>query len=86
MDDSAITCDEIIKSYDEETKTIPTSFNEKEATCKTQNFYILLALLLITIAFLIAISIYCYLIKYRAKQKHLLPFYDTNNELKQDLY
>ena len=29
-----------------------------------QNFYILLAFLLITIAFLIAISIYCYLIKY----------------------
>ena len=26
MDDSAITCDEIIDSYDEETKTIPTSF------------------------------------------------------------
>ena len=24
----------------------------------------------------------CYLIKYKAKQKHLLPFYVTNNELK----
>ena len=45
-----------------------------------RNFYILLAFLLITIA-LIAVSIYCYLIKYRAKQKHLLPFHDTNNEL-----
>ena len=29
MDDSAIICDEIIKSYDEEMKTIPTTFNEK---------------------------------------------------------
>ena len=48
-------------------------------------FYILLAFLLITIALLIAVSIYCYLIKYRAKQKHLLPFHDTNNELKQVL-
>ena len=38
--------------------------------------------LLITIALLIAVSIYCCLIKYRAKQKHLLPFHDTNNELK----
>ena len=63
MDDSAIMFDEIIESYDEETKTLPTDFNEKKATCKTQNFYILLAFLLITIALLI---------KYRAKRKHLL--------------
>ena len=49
MDDSAITCDEIIESYDKETKTIPTNFNEKKATCKKKNFYILLAFLLITI-------------------------------------
>ena len=28
MDDSAITCDEIIESYNEETKTILTNFNE----------------------------------------------------------
>ena len=74
MDDSAIMCDEIIESYDEETKTLPTNFNEKKATCKTQNFYILLAFLLITIALLIVVSIYCYLIKYRAKRKHLLHF------------
>ena len=51
MDDSAITCDEIIdtdaeaKSYhnatsnDEETKTTSTNFNEKSVTCKTQNLY-----------------------------------------------
>ena len=63
VDDSAILCDEIIESYDEET-----NFDEKEA------------FLLITIALLIAVSIYCYLIKYRAKQKHLLPFQVTNNE------
>ena len=64
MDDSMITCDEVIKSYDEKIKTIPTNFNEKKVTCKTQSFYILLAFLLITIALLIAVSIYCYLIKY----------------------
>ena len=28
------------------------------------------------------ISVYCYLIKYKAKQKQLLPFYVTNNKLK----
>ena len=64
MNGSAITCDEIIESYNEETKTIPANLNKKKATSKTQNFYILLAFLLITIALLIAVSIYCYLIKY----------------------
>ena len=68
MDDSAITCDKIIESDDEETKTIPTNFHERKVTCKTQNFYILLVFLLITIVLLIAVSIYCYLIKYQAKK------------------
>ena len=66
MDDSVITCDEVIESCDKETKTIPTNL---KAICKMQNFYILLAFLLNTIALLIAVNIYCYLIKYRAKQK-----------------
>ena len=44
MDDSVIMRDEVIESYDEETKTIPTNFNEKKATCKMQNFYILLVI------------------------------------------
>ena len=74
MDDSAITCDEVIVSYDKETKTIPANFTEKKAICETQNFYILPTLLSITTASLIAVSIYCYLIKYRAIQKHLLLF------------
>ena len=47
-----ITCDEVIDSYDEEI-----NFNEKNITCKTQNFYILLVFLLITITLLIAVSI-----------------------------
>ena len=81
MNDSAVTCDDVIKSYDEKT-----NFNGKKATCKTQNFYILLTFLLVTIELLIVVSIYCYLTKYRAKQKHLLPFHDTNNELREVLY
>ena len=36
---------------------VPTNFNEKKATCKTLNFYILVVFLLITIALLIAVSI-----------------------------
>ena len=72
MDNLTITCHEIIESYYEGIKTIPTNFNEKKATCRTQNFCISLAFLLITIALLIAVSIYSYLIKYRSKQKHLL--------------
>ena len=35
MYDSAITYDEIIEAYEEETKNISTNFNEKKITCKT---------------------------------------------------
>ena len=58
----------------------------KKKKRKTQNFYILLAFLLITIILLRVVSIYCYLIKYRAIQKYLLPFHVTNNELKEIMY
>ena len=71
MDDSVIKCDEIIDVEQ-------TNFNENNLTCKTQNFYVLLVFLLITIALFIAVSTYSYLIKYRAKQKHLLPFHGAN--------
>ena len=46
---------------------------------------VLLTFSLITITFLIAVSIYCQLIKYQVKQKHLLPFHVINNELKEIL-
>ena len=57
MDDSAITCDEIIESYKEdataklydETKTIPTNFNEKKkqpVKIKISIFYLHFYLLL----------------------------------------
>ena len=65
---------------------VPTNFNEKNIACKTQNFYILLAFLLINITLLIAVSIYCYLIKYWAKRKHLWSFHVTNDELKEVVY
>ena len=81
IDDSVVRCDEILESYNEET-----NFNERKATCKTQNLYISVAFFLITVALLIAVSSYCYLIKYRAKQKHLLPFNFTNNKLKEIIY
>ena len=92
MGDSAITCDEIIevdteaKSNNEETKTFSKSFNEKNITYKTQNFYILLTFLLIITTLLIAASIYCYLIIYWAKGKHLLPFHSKNNKSKKPIY
>ena len=71
-------CDEFI----EETKTVLTSFKEKR---KFQNLSIYLDLL-ITIALLIAVNIYYYLIKYWTKQKHLIPFHITNNKLRDVLY
>ena len=80
MGDSAITFDVVIdaetksyneakssyrtKSNDEETKNFPTDFNEKNITYKTQNIYVLLTFLLITNELVIAVTIYCYLIKY----------------------
>ena len=39
MDDLVITCDEVTDSYDEEIKTVPTNFNEKNITCKTKFLY-----------------------------------------------
>ena len=52
----------------EETKADTTNFNDKKIQfVKQNNFYILLAFLSISIALLIANSIYCYLIKYKAK-------------------
>ena len=73
MNDSASICDKIIQLFDKE-------------TCKMHSFYILLAFLLITMALLIAVSIYCYLIKYQSIQKHLLPFHISNNELRKTTY
>ena len=67
-----ITCNEIIELHNEETKPIPTNFNNKKAASKTQNFYILLKFLLIAIEILISLSIYCYLIKYQAKTKKFI--------------
>ena len=74
MNNSTITCDEIIESYNEETKKI----NEEKAAFKTQNFYILLAFLLITIALLTAVSIYCYLIKIE-QNKNIYYHFTTQN-------
>ena len=77
MDDSAIIYEEVTESYneevkatqnDEKTKTVLKIFHEKNVTCKTQNFYILVSFLLTTMVLLIAARIYCYLIKYPVKQ------------------
>ena len=81
MNDSAIICDEVKESYDE-----GTNFDQKKAISKTQNFYNLPVFVLITLSLLTAIGIYCYFIKYGAKQKHLLPFHFTNNKLKEIIY
>ena len=48
MDDSAIICDEVIESFDEdveaksyyEIKTIPTNFNEKKTNLQNAKFYL----------------------------------------------
>ena len=66
IDDSVITFGEITDTIKiVSTKTVPTKST-------LANFCILLAFLLITVALLMAVSIYP--IKYRSKQKHLLPY------------
>ena len=79
MDDSAITCDKIIESYQEETTTISNNFNEKKATCKTQNFYILLASSLTAVALLLAVSFHSYFIKY---QQNKNIYYHSTSQIR----
>ena len=78
--------DEEAKSNDEETKTVAKNLNEEKATSKMQNFYILLAFLLITVALLIAVSIYCYLIKYQANKNNYYHFTSQMTDLKDIIY
>ena len=53
-------------------------FQRKNVICKTQSFFTLLAFLLITLVLLIAVSIYCCLIK--SQTKNVLPFHGKNNK------
>ena len=85
MGGSAIRCDEIIDpdaevSNNEETKTIPTNFNEKNIIVKTKKKFFLLAFLLITKALLRALNVYCFLIKCQTKQKHMFKKTDCNTK------
>ena len=52
--DLVIICDTIIDT----SESVPVDFIEKKATCKMENFYILLVFLLITISLLIIVSVY----------------------------
>ena len=67
-------CQEIIDA--EEAKNIL-----KNVICEATSLYVLLAFSLITIALLIELSIEFCLIKYKTKQKHLLPYYVTIEKL-----
>ena len=78
-DEAKLNNPKLSPKYNEERKAIQTKLNEIVG-CKTRNFYVLFAFVLITEVLLTAVSIYFYLIKYRAKQ--LLPFHYTNNEIR----
>ena len=73
---ASIISDLVIKC-DEATKTVPTKTILTKNT--STNFYILLTFF---INYLV-INMYCYLMKYKSKQKHLLPYYITNDKLKE---
>ena len=64
-DDSVIIYDEIIEA----TKTVPTKVIPTKSTLyRVKDFYFLHTFLLITLALLIAVNIYCYLKKYSEKK------------------
>ena len=86
MGDQSIETTKIVSRKTVPTKTVPTNFNKKEIACKTKKFFILLTILLITVALLIAVSIYFYLIKYQTKQQHLLSYHVTKTKLKNVLF
>ena len=52
----------------------------ENSVSKTKKLCILFVFFLTTIALLIAVSIYCYLIKYKSKEKHLLPYCVANDK------
>ena len=68
MDDSAIICDEVIDTVVE--LNGQTIFFKKKATVKIK--ISIFAFFLIAIALLTAVSIYCYLVNFQRKRKHLL--------------
>ena len=59
----------VAKLYNAAKKTVSINFNKK-ANCKVKILYMLLALFLFTIPLLIAVNIYCCLIKPQLKQKY----------------
>ena len=59
-----------------QTKTLATGFNKN-------NLYVLLVFLLITISISTTVTIYCYIIKHRLEQEHLLPYYSASNSIKE---
>ena len=63
INDSVITCYEIIEG------TVTANFKRKKRNLWNAKFYVIVAFLLITIALLIVVNIYCYLRKYRTKTK-----------------
>ena len=78
MRDEVIHADAEAKSHNEETKTLL-----KNIISETKSLYILLAFLLTAIALLIAVGIYCYLIKYKQNKNAHYHFmsYLTNKEV-----
>ena len=70
MGDSEIMCDEMIESYNKEQKLFQQILMNRKQPIKCK-ISVLVPFFKITIALLIAVSIYCYLIKYQVKQKHL---------------
>ena len=85
MDDLVIMCYKIIDAATEAKSGGEAKLKNKETKNilkiklmkQKVSLFILLTFSLIEIALLAAVSFYCYPIKYKSKQKHLLPFHIT---------
>ena len=72
MDNSTIICHKAIESYDEKIKANSANFVEKKSKLENGKFLYFTCVWLLTIGLLIAVIIYCYLIKYQAIQNFSL--------------
>ena len=80
--DSVIMCAEIIEVEINRSKKKYLNKNCSNKKYFNKFLYFTHLFLSITLVLRVTVSIYCYLIKHRSKQKLLLPYHDTSNKLK----
>ena len=76
-------CDEIIDTTETKNRSYKNHPKNKYFNKKHYNKVLYFTSIFVNYVALIAVSIYCFFIKYQAKQKHSLRCYYTINDLKE---